>query len=387
MAPVNDPPVANTDNTSGTAGTTVSFDVSANDTDPDGDTLTVLSNTAPTNGTVIVAGNGSYTYTPTPGFDGVDSFTYIVSDGNGGTDTQTVTITINGVNDAPVFASVTDPAPAAEVAAGTQVITATDSIVVNDEDAADTLTMTEFNSAVAWSGGAAPAPLVTALNGTAITFDGPFPSASGANVTFTYTYTAAAQDLNFLALGETLTISKGVQVTDATDTVVAVDTVDIVITGTNDGPVVTTAAAVAGANITFTVTDADTNDTLSLVGGPINGTDAAASGVATSITAIAQGVATTDAIEVQDNNGASTGVLLNLTQGTAGGDVLGVTANGVAGAVFGFGGADNIIGSALNDTIDGGTGADSINAGSGDDSVIGGDGDAIYAFDRQRRLP
>jgi hypothetical protein len=73
--------------------TPVTIDVLNNDSDPDGDTLTVGSVTQGTHGSVI--NNGSdVTYTPDSGFSGTDSFTYTVSDGNGGTDTATVTVTV-----------------------------------------------------------------------------------------------------------------------------------------------------------------------------------------------------------------------------------------------------------------------------------------------------
>jgi len=89
----NDPPVAVDDSDTTPADTPVTIDVLDNDSDSDGDTLTVDSLTQGTNGSVI--NNGSdVTYTPDPGFNGVDSFTYTISDGNGGTDTATVTVTV-----------------------------------------------------------------------------------------------------------------------------------------------------------------------------------------------------------------------------------------------------------------------------------------------------
>ncbi|MCK9487427.1 MAG: Ig-like domain-containing protein [Dehalococcoidia bacterium] len=51
--------------------------------------------TQPANGTVV-ATMGGLTYTPAPGFTGVDTFTYGISDGNGGSDTATVTVTVHG---------------------------------------------------------------------------------------------------------------------------------------------------------------------------------------------------------------------------------------------------------------------------------------------------
>jgi serine protease AprX len=73
-----------------------------NDTDDDGDQLTVASHSQPTSGTVTVAADGGFTYTPDADFAGTDSFTYDVSDGAGGTDTATVVVTVFEVNDAPV---------------------------------------------------------------------------------------------------------------------------------------------------------------------------------------------------------------------------------------------------------------------------------------------
>ncbi len=101
--PINDAPVANDDSATTDEDVSVTIDVLANDTDVDGDTLTVDSVTQPANGTATNNG-ANVTYTPDPDFNGTDSFTYTASDGNGGTDTPTVTVTVNPVNDAPVGA-------------------------------------------------------------------------------------------------------------------------------------------------------------------------------------------------------------------------------------------------------------------------------------------
>jgi uncharacterized repeat protein (TIGR01451 family) len=89
----NDPPVALDDSDTTPADTAVTIDVLYNDSDPDGDALTVSSVTQGAHGSVTNNGN-DVTYTPEPGFSGTDSFTYTVSDGNGGTDTATVTISV-----------------------------------------------------------------------------------------------------------------------------------------------------------------------------------------------------------------------------------------------------------------------------------------------------
>jgi hypothetical protein len=100
---VNDAPVATDDAIGTNEDTPVTVDVLPNDSDPDGDTLSVTSVTQGTNGTVTIDPvSGNPVYTPNPDFNGTDTFTYSVDDGNGGTDTATVTVTVGAVNDAPV---------------------------------------------------------------------------------------------------------------------------------------------------------------------------------------------------------------------------------------------------------------------------------------------
>ena len=74
--------------------------VLTNDSDTDGDTLTIASVTQGSNGAVVITNNGAdLTYQPNANFNGADSFSYTISDGNGGTDTATVTVTVTPVND------------------------------------------------------------------------------------------------------------------------------------------------------------------------------------------------------------------------------------------------------------------------------------------------
>ena len=76
-------------------GLPASVEVLANDTDPDGDLLTVTTLTPEAAlGTVRCTAGGRCTYTPAPGATGTDSFTYGVSDGRGGSDTATVRVTL-----------------------------------------------------------------------------------------------------------------------------------------------------------------------------------------------------------------------------------------------------------------------------------------------------
>jgi len=89
----NDPPVAVDDSDTTPENTPVTIAVLNNDSDIDGDTLTVDSVTHGTNGSVTNNGN-DVTYTPDAYFYGTDSFNYTISDGNGGTDTATVTVIV-----------------------------------------------------------------------------------------------------------------------------------------------------------------------------------------------------------------------------------------------------------------------------------------------------
>jgi Domain of unknown function (DUF4347)/Bacterial Ig domain/Putative Ig domain/Bacterial cadherin-like domain len=106
-------PTANSDMAVVSEGGTVTIDVLSNDTDPDGGTSNnntadgddlVVSAAAAAHGTVTINADGTIHYTPYADFNGTDTITYTLSDGNGGFSTSSVTVTVNPVNDAPEFA-------------------------------------------------------------------------------------------------------------------------------------------------------------------------------------------------------------------------------------------------------------------------------------------
>ena len=101
VAAVNDDPVAVNDSGTTPEDTPVTLAVLTNDSDLDGDPLTVVAATA-TNGTVSIGADGRLTYTPNPDFNGTDAIVYTISDGHGGTATATAFVTVNGINDVPV---------------------------------------------------------------------------------------------------------------------------------------------------------------------------------------------------------------------------------------------------------------------------------------------
>jgi len=111
----NVPPVANEDTPLTDEDAPATIDVSANDTDPDGNLDPSSTNTAcgtcstPTNGSLVNNGDGMFDYTPDPDFFGSDSFVYEICDTDSACDTATVDITVNPVNDPPTFAAGADP--------------------------------------------------------------------------------------------------------------------------------------------------------------------------------------------------------------------------------------------------------------------------------------
>ncbi len=105
-------------------GTPLTLDVAGAATDPNGDAVRLSGSTDPANGVVLRDPAGTLTYTPDPGFSGVDGFTYTIDDGHGGTDTATVTVTVaNGVAVAR---------PDSITAAGGTPVTIT--VLANDDD-------------------------------------------------------------------------------------------------------------------------------------------------------------------------------------------------------------------------------------------------------------
>ncbi len=102
VVPTNEEPSAVDDALTLAEDTSDSVDVFANDTDDDGDPLAVetLEPTAD-NGTVSCTVGGICTYTPEPNFEGFDTFSYTITDGQGGTDTANVEVTVTPLNDVP----------------------------------------------------------------------------------------------------------------------------------------------------------------------------------------------------------------------------------------------------------------------------------------------
>jgi VCBS repeat-containing protein len=104
VAPVNDAPVAKDDAVTTAEDTPVSGNVIGNDADADGDALSAALLDGPSHGALEFVSDGSFTYTPSANFNGMDSFTYKVNDGKLDSNVVTVALAVAPMNDAPVAA-------------------------------------------------------------------------------------------------------------------------------------------------------------------------------------------------------------------------------------------------------------------------------------------
>ena len=104
ITPVNDAPVANDDIYQVDEGERIDISspgILSNDSDPDGSTLTVALLEGPTVGTLELFSDGSFNYTHNGSETTTDAFTYQLNDGNGGSDTAEVRLTVRAINEAP----------------------------------------------------------------------------------------------------------------------------------------------------------------------------------------------------------------------------------------------------------------------------------------------
>ncbi len=106
---VNDGPVAVNDEYSTQEDTPLTINAAAgligNDTDTDGDSLIASLVSGPAHGTLTLNTDGSFDYTPVADFNGVDGFSYVVSDGTTDSDVASVTLNVSGINDGPLAAN------------------------------------------------------------------------------------------------------------------------------------------------------------------------------------------------------------------------------------------------------------------------------------------
>lgn len=190
---VNEPPVGTADTYTTAEDNALNViaanGVLSNDNDIDSDPLTAVLVTGPTNGTLTLNPNGSFSYTPATNFNGVDSFTYLPNDGTESGAAVTVTINVTPVNDAPV--GVPDSFSTNEDQALTILLA---SLVANDTDAENNLI------SVAVAGGA--------VNGVLDFIGGNLVFTPNANFFGTASFTYQPRDsLSALGLSTTVTVT------------------------------------------------------------------------------------------------------------------------------------------------------------------------------------
>jgi hypothetical protein len=128
---VNDAPVAGNDSATATEDTPLVIAAATllgNDSDVDGNPLSVTGVGNATHGTVSLS-NGNITFTPAANYNGPASFTYTVSDGQGGSTTATVNVNVTAVNDAPVAGN-----DAVTTTEDTPLVLASSALLGNDSD-------------------------------------------------------------------------------------------------------------------------------------------------------------------------------------------------------------------------------------------------------------
>ncbi|WP_204140651.1 cadherin-like domain-containing protein [Halomicronema sp. CCY15110] len=236
----------------------VTASVLANDTDVDpGDTETLFVSaiagqnvaagdiTLESGAIVSLAGDGTLNYDPNGAFQlalgatKTDSFTYTVSDVNGGSDTTTVEVTITGVNDAPIAKD--DPTPEDEAdlvlfSAPDNAPFTTRPLTDNDEDEdGDTLRVTKLND-------------LAAVVGVPVVFDTKSTATLNADGSITYTPTDTFRSI--AVSDPSITESFTYTITDGNGGE-STATVNMVINGVNEAPTITTEL------VTFDTTEGD----------------------------------------------------------------------------------------------------------------------------------
>jgi len=139
---VNDPPKAVNDTYTVVEDTQLTVGLTnrilLNDTDAESDPLTAVRISGPSNGTLNLNSNGTFTYTPAPNFSGVDTFVYRANDGATNSNTATVTINVTGINHPPNAGT-----DAYSTQQGTQLnVTAANGVLRNDTDVDQTTPLT-----------------------------------------------------------------------------------------------------------------------------------------------------------------------------------------------------------------------------------------------------
>ncbi|EAQ24050.1 beta strand repeat-containing protein [Roseovarius sp. 217] len=388
---VNDAPVATGETLAATnedtAITYAAADLTGNDSDVEGDTLSIASVTSGTGGTAVLNGDGTVTFTPDADFNGAAEFTYTVTDGTATTEAVTASLTVTAVNDAPVATGETLAATNEDTA----ITYAAADLLGNDSDVeGDTLSIASVTSG---TGGTA------VLNGDGTVTFTPDADFNGA-AEFTYTVTdgtatteAVTASLTVTAVNDAPTVALDnvvMSLPEDVDTSNRIKVADIIVTDDSLGEAVLgllgADAALfeidgaelflaAGAALDFE-SDAELQVSVT-VNDPTLGTGVEDTvGLLLTITDVEEND-TSQPIATPGPDSIVGGAEADIFNGLAGDDtMLGGNGDDTLG---GGSGNDMVLGEDGNDSLGGGSGSDTLNGGSGNDTLGGGLDDDFLA--------
>lgn len=366
----NDAPVAVDDSATTVMDTAVLIDVLSNDSDGDGDSLTIDSVTQGSNGTVVHDGS-TVTYTPASGFTGSDHFDYTISDGHGDSDGATVTVTVTAptVSEANLSVMMSDDVDPVESG---QLLTYTLLVTNNGPDLATGVLLTNtLPGGVTFQSVSATAGLCLEEDGVVLCDLGDLDNGSDITITITV-MTEEPGDLSNSAILSGNEFDPDPADNSAIETTTVIETgvyycegVAATIVGTPGDDLLN---GTAGADI---IVGLGGNDTINGKGG--NDIICGGSG-----NDIIKGDSGSDLLKGDDGmdsllGGSGNDILKggqgdNLLEGGSGHDQL-----------WGGPGVDNLMGGSGNDELHGGAAADTLDGGSGADELYGGQGDDLLA--------
>jgi large repetitive protein len=370
--PLNSPPVAPAAQsvTTNEDVATTAIAIGASDVNNDVLSYAIKSGAGPALGSVTFdQAAGTFTYAPTANANGTDSFTILVSDGHNAPVEQVVSMTVNAVNDAPVFTAVVNRT-------GNEDTAILGSVLATDIDST-TLTYSVVNTGIG-----APAHGSVAINAAT----GAYTYAPTLNYNGADSFTVSVSDGN----GGTATQAISVNVTPVNDAPVAVNDIGTATENqfklfnllANDSDVDNTVAQLVLQTFTVTsvggiaLTNAQARAAFSVTGNQLQFNPGTIfDSLSTGQNAIVNGT-----YQMRDPSGATSTATFSLTVAGVNdvitGNAANNTLNGTAGidTISGLGGNDILNGLAGNDTLNGGAGNDTLNGGAGNDILVGGTG-------------
>jgi VCBS repeat-containing protein len=335
--------------------------VLANDSDPDaGDTRTAVLLSGPSQGTLTLNADGSFSYTPAANYNGSDSFSYKDRDAAGAESSPvTVSINVNPVNDVPT--AVADSYTTTE---DVTLNIAAPSVLANDTDVEP---------------GALTAVLVSGPN-HAVSFtlnaDGSFSYTPAANYNGSDSFSYQARDAAG-ADSSPVTVSINVNPVNDTPTITVAAGGQCLSDSSAQGRLNLTVGDVDNPTSSLTLSGSSSNTTLVPIGNIVFG--GSGTGRSVTITAVS-GKSGTATITVQVSDGtATTPVTISVQVGGNGVETLRGTAD--SDMIFGLNGNDTLTGGDGIDLLCGGKGDDTLTGGQGADSFSGGPGiDTVTDF-------